>query len=249
MKVISFLIATYFTFCFDLKSQSIESSSTIEKNLLQLEFETIYSTEKEAFDRTTAWSIPNILVRFGLSKNLELQLHTPFTKEICYEDNVLISNIFDFDEVELGMAINLWKQKKIIPEASLMARIITSTNNIGINHIGNIISLNFSNSLSEKVSLNYNVGTVTDIDKNTNAYYILNLDYQPNPKVHLFIENTSDFNLENSASNCMSIGFGLGLKPNISLDFSASKSLKHKMFYTGVILTWVMDIRNKDLIN
>ena len=246
MKVISFLLATYLIFCFDLNSQSIESSSGIERNLLQLELETVYSTEKEAFEKTTAWSIPNILVRFGLSNNVELQLHTPFTKEICYEDNVLISNVFDFDEVELGMAINLWKQKKIIPEASIMARIITSTNNIDFNNIGNVISLNFSNTLSEKVSLNYNVGTVTDIDKNTNAFYILNLDYQPNPKFHLFFENSSDFTFENTASNCMSIGFGLGLKPNISLDYSASKSLKHKMFYTGVILTWVIDTGSKE---
>jgi hypothetical protein len=227
----------------NLFTQTIEPSTGIAKNNLQLEFETLYSVEKEALQKTTSWNIPNILIRYGLSENIELQLHTPFTKERCFEDNELIESIFKFDEIEIGLSLNLWEQKNLIPEAALMARIISSTNNLNLNNLGSIISLNFSNSISEKLCLNYNIGTTTNLNKTTTGFYIVNLSYEPSSKIHFFIENLSDFTFNKTESNCLGAGFGFNLKGNLAIDFSIDKSLKHNLIFTGAILTWVINTK------
>ena len=109
-----------------------------------------------------------------------------------------------------------------------------------------MISLNFSNNISEKLTLNYNIGTVTDIDKNTAGFYIVNVNYEPSAKMHFFIENSSNFTFENTESICLGTGFGFNLNNNLALDFSVAKSLKHNLFFTGAILTWVINTKNKD---
>ena len=136
--------------------QTVESSSCVQINNIQLELEALYSVENESLNKETSWSIPNILIRYGLSKNIEVQLHTPFTQVRCFENNQLISNVFTFEEMEFGVSVNLWKQKKLIPEAAVMGRIVSPVGNFNSKGFGNILSLNFSNALSNKTSINYN---------------------------------------------------------------------------------------------
>jgi len=217
--------------------QTVESSSCVQINNIQLELEALYSVENESLNKETSWSIPNILIRYGLSKNIEVQLHTPFTQVRCFENNQLISNVFTFEEMEFGVSVNLWKQKKLIPEAAVMGRIVSPVGNFNSKGFGNILSLNFSNALSNKTSINYNVGTTTDVDKNTFGFYIVNVSYQANTNLRFFIENTGMFN-QSVKSNCLGSGFGFNIINNVSIDFSVAKSLKGKMFYTGAILTW-----------
>lgn len=225
--------------------QIVEPSSVVEKNILQLELETLYSIEKKASQKTTSWDIPNILIRYGLSDNIELQLHTPFTKERYFEYNELTTNIFKFEEGEFGISINLWGQNKFLPETAIMARIVSSTNTLKFNELGNIVSLNFSNLVSKKLRLNYNIGTTTNIKKHTTGFYILNISYEPNSQVHYFLENSSDFTLNNVESNSLGMGFGLNLSNNLAMDFSATRSLNHDMFSTGVILTWAINTKKQ----
>ena len=106
-------------------------------------------------------------------------------------------------------AINLWEQNNLIPEAALLLRIISPTNQLNHKKLGSIMSLNFSNTISNKVRINYNIGTVTDIDKNTTGFYILNFGYEPNSKIHFFIENSGGFTFKESESNCLGTGLGM----------------------------------------
>lgn len=224
--------------------QTVEPSSNVVKHNLQLEFETTYSVENESVNKTTSWNIPNILIRYGVSDNIELQLHTPFTKVRCFENGQLTSNIFEFKEIEFGISVNLWKQNKLIPETAIMARIVSSTQEINTGALGNIVSLNFSNAISNKMSFNYNIGTTTDIDKNTYWFYVMNISYELNSITHFFVENTGMFN-ENTESNCLGTGFGFNLNSSFAIDFSIANSLNNKMFYAGAIVTWVINTNKK----
>jgi hypothetical protein len=226
-----------------LISQTVESSKSINKNDLQFEFETLYSKENEYQKETTSWNVPNILVRYGLSENIEIQLHTPFTKERCFENNELTTNIFKFQEIEIGASINLWSQNKLIPEAALLVRVISPTDEFSYKRFGNIVSLNFSNTVSNTISFNYNIGTVTDNEKNKTVFYILNICYEPNSKIHCFIENTNSFAFDKTASNCLGTGLGVNFGSNFTVDFSVAKSLKHQLFYSGAIITWVINTK------
>lgn len=239
-----FFILTVLLLHLELVCQTVEPSRNVQRNNLQLEFEINYSVENEFANKTTSWNIPNILIRYAISDNVELQLHSPFTKVRCFENSQLISNIFEFKEIELGVSVNLWKQNKLVPETAIMARMVSPTKEIKSSAIGNIISINFSNVISNKMSLNYNIGTTTDIDKNAYCFYIMNISYEHNPKVHFFIENTGIFN-ENLESNCMGAGFGFNLNSSFAIDFSIANSLNNKMYYAGAILAWVINTNKK----
>ena len=221
-------------------AQTVEPAETIEKTNLEIEFEAVYSSEKENTNKNTSWDIPNISIGYGLTDNLELQLQTHFTKERCFENNELTSNVFKFEEVEIGFLVNLWKQKGIIPEAAIMARIISPTKTFNFTKLGYITSLNFSNLLSEKISLNYNIGNITNIDKNTTSFYVVNATYEPNSILHFYIETLSDFSYKKGESNCIGTGFGINLNKHFSIDLSARKNLKHRIYMAGVVLTWVV---------
>lgn len=228
---------------YGLVGQAVEPSSSIQMSNMQLEFEALYSVENESLIKEASWSIPNILIRYGLSNNIELQLHTPFTQVRCFENNQLISNVFTFEEMEFGVSVNLWKQKKLLPEAAIMGRLVSPIGNFNSKGFGHILSLNFSNVLSNKTSISYNVGTTTDVDKNTFGFYIVNVSYQSNSNLRFFIENSVMFN-KSVKSNCLGLGFGFNIINNISLDFSIAKRLKSTMFYTGAVLTWVIKTKN-----
>ena len=92
MKTKDFVVSVLTIILLHVKliSQTVEPSKGVDKNNLQFEFETLYSVEREPLTKTTSWDVPNVLIRYGLSKNIELQLHTPFTNERCFE-NVITS--------------------------------------------------------------------------------------------------------------------------------------------------------------
>lgn len=249
MKKLAIFIFTLVFISSELVGQTAEPSSGVAKNILQFEIETLYSVEKVQLQRTTSWNIPNILIRYGLSEYVELQFRTPFTKERCFVNNELTSNIFKFNEVEIGVSIKLWEQNKLLPKTAIMARIVTPTKSFRYYETGNIISVNFSNQISKKTTLNYNIGSTTNTDRNTTGFYIINISYELNSQVHFFVENSSNFNFKRTESNCLGTGFGINLVNTFSVDFSIAKSMKNNMFYSGAILTWVSNTKKKNKAN
>lgn len=241
LKTFYFFVLITFLFLFKLNAQTVEPSSGINKKAIQFEIETLYAVEQASSTKTTSWNVPNVLVRYGLTNNIELQAHSPFTKERCFVDNQLTSNVFKFEEFEMGASINLWKQHKLIPEAALMARVILPTSSFKPNHVGNIVSLNFSHLVSNKFLLNYNIGTTTNLDKYTTGFYVVNVTYQKTPNLRFFIENNVGFTFDKTESNCLGIGFGVNVSNSFSIDYSIAKSLKSNMYYTGVIAAWVIN--------
>lgn len=243
MRCLGLVIYMMFLLQTKLLGQTVEPSRGVGAYQLQLEVETLYSVDKDNTAKITSWNLPNILMRYGLTNDIELQLHTPFTKERCFVNNKVTSNIFKFDEIEVGASFNLLDQKNWFPEAALMARVVLPTNGFGNQGIGNIISLNFSNTISKSFSLSYNLGTTTNTNKKTSGFYVMNMSYQINSQVQFFIENSSGFTFKNMESNCMATGFEVVMSPFCMIDFSVAKSLKNKMYYAGAILTWAINTK------
>ena len=132
-------------------AQTAEASSTIAKNIFQIELESVYTVQKEDDETMKSWSIPSALFRFGVINGLELQLNTPIIKEELWENDHLVHSLNKFDDIQFGLSLNLWKQEHIFPEASIMLRSILPTDSkFKDAKIGYIISLNLANSLSLK---------------------------------------------------------------------------------------------------
>ena len=224
--------------------QTVEPSTGIDDEFLQIELESIYSIQKEGTEKNTAWSIPSLLVRYGLTSSIELQVNVPVVKEQLYNDDHLIHELYKFDEMQLGLSVNLWEQKQLVPEAALMYRIIIPANiQFNINNLGHILSLNLSHQIGSKFSFTNNIGFVDELNNKTTGFYISNLSYELNTKVHFFVENFGDFNSSNFISTNINIGGGYNINTDLSIDLSMARGINHDLFYVGGILTWVFNTR------
>ena len=89
-------------------AQTVEPSSGVGKRTLQLEFESLYLMEKEGTEKVNSWSIPSVLMRYGVSDVVELQLNIPFLKEYTFEDENILSSRTFLDNIQAGVSVNLW---------------------------------------------------------------------------------------------------------------------------------------------
>ena len=244
MQKITLLVFITLLLNIKLFAQAVEPSSVVDKNILQIELESLYTIQKEDSEKINSWSIPSTLLRYGLLNGFELQLNTPIIKEKLWENDHLIHSLNKFDDIQIGFSMNLWKEKKLLPEASIMIRAILPTDKkFKLDKIGEIVSLNFSNKVSEKISFNYNIGYAHETDHSKSGFYIVNISYEATSKVHFFVENFGDFTHEKLISHNMNTGVGYNFSDNFKVDVSIAKGVNHNMFYAGGIITWVINTK------
>ncbi len=224
-----------------LVSQTAEPSSNVEKRIFQIELESLYLIEKENNETLNSWSIPSTLLRYGLTNRIELQANIPFMNEKIYEENELVSAEQIFDNAQVGFSLNLWQEKNRLAQAVFMYRAIIPVYSSSESEIGHIISLNLSNSITDKIVLNYNIGAI--IGPNTSAgYYIINLAYTITKKIHCFSEIFGDFDDNIFFGHCFNFGIGYNVTNALCLDLSMAKGLAHDMTYFGGVLAYSFNL-------
>ncbi|PKP29414.1 MAG: hypothetical protein CVU01_00100 [Bacteroidetes bacterium HGW-Bacteroidetes-18] len=226
------------TLKFNLIAQTAEPSATVDKNILQIELESLYTVQNEGSEKMKSWSIPNALFRFGIFNSVELHLNIPIVKEELWKNDHLVQSLNKFEDFQVGFSANLWKEKKLLPQASIMIRLILPTDK---NYkLGKIVSLNLSNKISGNLTFNSNIGHIQETDNALSCFYIVNLTYQTSSKFHFFLENFGDLHNESLMSHNLNLGGGYNITEKLILDISASKGLNTNMFYAGGILTWII---------
>lgn len=235
--------------CFSISYPQIaEPSSVIDKYVLQVEMEAQYALQKEGIEKIVTWSLPSTLFRYGLFKDVELQLNAPLIKEQFYVNDNLVYNTNRFTYIQMGSSVNLWNQRNVIPEAAFMAKIIIPVQKEEqFNKVGAIIAFNFSNSISDKFSLNYNIGFARSYDNSNQGYYDINLVYDLNQKIHFFIEDFSNFDAKLVNSHTINLGGGYAINKNMCFDMSIANGLNDNLFYTSLLFTWAINTKNSFL--
>lgn len=233
------LSVNYYSF-----SQTVEPAASINKNTLQIEIESLYTIQKENNFVMKSWSIPSALLRFGLSEGFEVQLNTPIIKEELWKNDHLVHSLNKFDDIQVGFSVNLWKEKNILPEASIMIRAILPTDSeFKISKLGKICSVNFSNTLTKNLTFNYNIGYAVETDASKSGFYIANLTYSLSDKVHFFAENFGDFTNHKLIAHNLVIGVGYHFSNSFGFDLSVANGINHKLFYVGGIVTYVINTK------
>ena len=228
--------------CPTIYAQTVEAPSSIAKNILQIELESVYTIQNENNETKKSWSIPSVLFRFGVTTNLELQLNTPIIKEELWEKDHLIHSLNKFDDIQFGVSLNLWKEQHFIPETSIMVRAILPTDSqFKIAKIGSIVSLNLANTISEKFLLTYNLGYVVETDNSKSAFYIVNLNFDATSKYHFFMETFGDFGNNKFSSVNIVTGFGCNFNEQLTFDLSVANGINHNLFYVGGIFTYAFN--------
>ena len=236
-----FVILIYFIFINSVLAQTVEPSMAVEKRMLQLELESLYLIEKEAPEKINSWSIPSVLMRYGLTTSIELQINVPILREAIYQEDRMVSSRTFLDKVQLGLSANLWKEKGVLPETAIMIRALIPVYNNSNNNVGRLVALNMSNSLTDAVSLNYNFGWVSDEGEDS-GYYIVNLAWDISSRVHTFIELFGSTYRGFEMTHNINTGIGFNMGNSFCIDLSVANGLNQDMFYFGGVLTYQLNL-------
>lgn len=164
------------------------------------------------------YSFPDLLIRYGVFKIMELRLHTQYV----FEKNTSTGNTNNDNgilPVELHSKIKLFNGKEAIPATAVLLIFEIpgmASKNFKINHIQPEISFLFKNELSEKLDLSYNLGMSWNTDEKTRTgFYTLSLGISPAKKFNFFVESYSFFTK--------------GVVPDFRIDYGAAYLLKKNM--------------------
>ncbi|MGB7842061.1 MAG: hypothetical protein WBL21_04680 [Salinimicrobium sp.] len=225
-------------FSFQLHSQTVEPSSTVGRSQIQTELATSFSQLDVNGTTTQSWA-PGTLFRYGVSNMVELQLNFQAIQEKLVEVDKPVFSEVSFQNPEVGLAIHLWEEKGIIPEASIMTRIgIPYERPFSPSGLEGILALNLSQAVYNNLVFNYNVGFLYIERFVESVFLVSNLSFEPVSKFHFFIENVVDKNRQGDLSGSLAAGGGYNFSESVILDLSAGNNLHDPGLFAGLILTW-----------
>ena len=198
-----------------------ESSAVLPRGYFQIETGLTYSDEGSE-SRTLEY--PGTLVRIGLAKRLELRLGTQgFVSEFEGDETT------GYGDSEIGAKIYLWRERGRRPEAALLASVSVPTGNSAFStrHADPSFRFLFSHTLTETVSLAYNIGAAWETIATTSGSatlsdleYTLAAAFALTDRIGAFAELFGATPLSAGGGTAISAdgGFTYLLRPNIQLD-------------------------------
>jgi Putative MetA-pathway of phenol degradation len=139
-----------------------ESSVAVNSGVTQIEFGWSHSYQESGASSERVNEFPESLVRIGLRPGLELRLgwggYASKNPGVGSEDSFEGAN-----DMSVGVKINLWQERGSKPQAALLidATIPIGHSSFTSDHVDPSARVSFSSSLSERLSLGYNVGVTS----------------------------------------------------------------------------------------
>ncbi len=171
------------------------SSSVLKQGTLQIQT----GIQFDDFGSSTL-EVPTTLLRYGLTKNIEIRVYDQFTKLFTPEELTL-------NTPQASLLINVIKGNKKIPELAVQPYIDLS------NSLSTGMILSGSNSLNEVWGYSFNLAENYS-NKSWVAYYAFAVNYTYK-KTTFFVETFGDMLPDATQFDA---GFGWLMNPNIQLD-------------------------------
>ena len=224
----------------DRPGKSTTAYTTVKKSFL---FEVGYNKVFDKIDgeKQQEYLYPTTWTRYGLTKKIELRLLMEIEGDYKFTP-LKQKTAGGLKPVELGFKYNFIKEKGWLPQTSLMV-------NAGIpkwaskDFEGNFVVPEFillmQNSLTEKLSLTYNVGVIWEAD-DVHAKYLYTFTPQLEilEKLKIFTEIYGLLSPIEHPVHRWDAGMSYLVKPNLQIDFSAgsgfNKNLPNSFFEFGV---------------
>jgi hypothetical protein len=193
------------------------------------------------------FNAPTLTLRYGVIKNLELQLVTGYTGVITNgtvniktKNNVLISATKDESGISglgLGFIAGLLTNKNIRPSVAFSG--IFTLPNIGNksftpNKVGVDLGLNFYNLINDEIDIAYNVGTIWsgyDDDPNVAYVYGISPGYTFSDYFGLYLDFNGIYQKGYSPDNRYDVDLSFTLNDYLYLDVYAGSSFNVKKFF------------------
>lgn len=194
-----------------------ETPAIVPKGMFQVE--TGFTLQKnDAYSKTN--SLPSILWKYGVNENFELRLITEFAVE--KNDDETVSGV---TPVLLGCKIKITEEKGIVPKTSFIGHISlpnAASTVFKADSMAPEFRFTFQHTLSEKLSLGYNLGAEWDGFSAEPTYiYTLTTGYTITKKIGSYIEIFGFAPQNDSANHNLDGGFTYLINPNFMIDLSA----------------------------
>ncbi len=220
-----------------------ESPMILYKRFIQFESGVKYTKFQNDAPGESDYSaaLPELMIRYGLTKNVELRLNLEYTMERINIFNAPLfgsgvdygkENYNGFQPPEISLKYRFFVGKDYLPMTALL--ITTTVPKIGAeryrqNHFNPGLALLMLNDLSDKFDLGYNLGLNWDNEAKTKTgYYTLSLGYSPTQTSSVFIESFTNYTKGEDPDYNIDFGFSFLLEKNMQADFYVGSQLRTK---------------------
>ncbi len=214
---------------------------TVVKNRFQVEAGFQKQHDKTNGLQVDEYVYPTALLKYGLTKKLELRVLIEDEGDYEYTPNKhkVASGI---EPVRVGIKYNLFKEKGALPNTSIVARAALpklASPDFESDYVAPAFRLAMENTLSKKIQLVYNAGIEWE-PEDVHANYLLTLSPQLalSDKMKVFAEALSQFSGEESPDYRLDAGFLYKVKPNLQFDifggFGITKNAPDNFIEAGV---------------
>ena len=199
-----------------------ESSITVPFKTLQIETGFV----KEAQSNTNTLAYNTTLLRYGLLENLELRLGLEYLGE---KNNVTDVNYTGLSPLYAGFKMNVREENGWKPEVAFLGAIVMPfTADAAFEPTYTAASMRFSlsHTLSDRVSLGYNLGIEWDgYSAEPGYFYSLALGINLMDDLGMYVESFGTIMKNNNSEHLMDAGFTYLILPNLQADISGGLGL------------------------
>ena len=205
-----------------------ETSATVPAGRFQMENGfTHTNTEEHAYELM----LPSTLSKFGITDKLEVRL----TTNLIYS-NVADSTAAGLEPVIVGFKVNLWEQKGLLPETSVIGEMIlpnVASKQYKLPYLAPEIQLLFSNKITDKFGIGYNFDIQWDGESPAPNYeYTLSPEIEVTDKISVFAELYGFIEEHTRTDNWADGGLKFFLNKNIQFDIAGGYELTgHNHFH------------------
>lgn len=169
--------------------------------------------------------LPTLLIRIGLLKNAEVRISTDYAYNI-ETDSGISSIIKGLDPITLGTKIKVFKQRKLIPNLSVLINLTLpfyGKTEFRPDFVAPAVYLLMSNSIFDKLIFCYNYGLIWDGNKSPlTQFYALCLAFSLGKKLGFFAEGYGYSSKYERAKLYYDGGLAYLLNNHFQIDVSAS---------------------------
>ncbi|MDX1463459.1 MAG: transporter [Marinirhabdus sp.] len=211
------------------RPDATESPLTVPKGYVQIEAGGFYTTYEENRLETEVYGYNTTLIRYGVLDNFEFRLGWNFEETRFNANGVENPNVLSgFSPLLAGMKVEIADEAGWKPQIGLLGHLylpFTAGSDYRPETTGADFRFSFSNTLSDRSSIAYNIGAQWGNDSPEVAYvYTLAYGFAVTDQFGLYAEVYGDLPEDNRANHLWDAGVTYMLKPNLQLDATVGSS-------------------------
>lgn len=216
-----------------------ESARTVPPGAVQIELGWLRTRQEGEAARTDTRELPGTLMRFGAREGLELRLGWQGWTEEEERRGAESSEVEGEGDLEVGVKVALWEERGPRPQGALLASLLLPTGDEEVGGEGHepSLRLSFAHTLSESLSLGYNLGLARESERtrdgqresSTVLIYTAALGVGLTGRLGTFIELFGDLPVDGGRPrHSLDGGFTFLLHPALQLDLSGGLGLSRE---------------------